>query len=44
MKRFGLGLVVAFLLTVPFVNFLAPIIGAAMATHLVHRQHEEGQP
>ena len=41
MTRFGLGLVVAFLLTIPFVNFLAPIVGAAMATHLVHRQRLE---
>lgn len=35
--RFGLGLTTALLLAVPFVNFLAPIIGAAMATHLVHQ-------
>jgi len=40
-RRFGLGLVIALLLAVPFVNFLAPIIGAAMATHLVHRQRAE---
>ena len=42
--RFGLGLITALLLAVPFINFLAPIVGAAMATHLVHRQREEGQP
>lgn len=37
-ERFVLGGIVAGLFTVPFVNFLAPIIGAAMATHLVHRK------
>lgn len=36
-QRFGLGLVTALLLAIPFINFLAPILGAAMATHLVHR-------
>jgi len=36
--RFALGAVVAALLLVPFVNFLAPVIGAGMATHLVHRR------
>ncbi len=35
--RFALGGIVAILLTVPFVNLLAPVIGAAAATHLVHR-------
>lgn len=35
--RFGFGAIVAVLLTVPFVNFLAPFLGAAAATHLVHR-------
>ncbi|MEW4468877.1 EI24 domain-containing protein [Parasphingorhabdus sp. JC815] len=40
LSRFGLGLTIALLLAVPFVNFLAPIIGAAMATHLVHRNRE----
>ncbi|HVR90104.1 MAG TPA: EI24 domain-containing protein [Novosphingobium sp.] len=34
--RAALGAVVVVLLTVPFVNFMAPLIGAAMATHLVH--------
>ena len=42
LMRFGLGVAVAFLLVVPFVNFLAPIVGAAMATHLVHRRQEKG--
>lgn len=44
LKRFALGLIIALLLAVPFVNFLAPIIGAAMATHLLHRQREEETP
>ena len=35
--RFVLGGLVAALLAVPFVNFLAPVLGAASATHLVHR-------
>ena len=35
--RFALGGVVAALLIVPFINSLAPVIGAAAATHLVHR-------
>lgn len=33
--RFALGLVIAGMLTIPGLNFLAPIIGAAAATHLV---------
>lgn len=36
-QRFLLGGAVAALLTVPFVHFLAPVLGAACATHLVHR-------
>ena len=40
--RFGLGLITVLLLAVPFINFLAPILGAAMATHLVHQGREEG--
>ena len=36
--RFVLGGICVGLLTVPFVNFLAPVLGAAMATHLVHRR------
>lgn len=37
--RFLLGGTVAALLAVPFVNLLAPVIGAAAATHLVHRRN-----
>ncbi len=40
LTRFGLGLTIALLLAVPIVNFLAPIVGAAMATHLVHKTRE----
>lgn len=36
-RRFGLGLVGTGLLVVPVVNLFAPLIGAAMATHLHHR-------
>ena len=39
-ERFILGLIAALLLAIPFVNFLAPLLGAAMATHLVHRKKE----
>lgn len=35
--RFALGGVTAILLSLPLVNLLAPVIGAAAATHLVHR-------
>lgn len=38
LTRFALGGIVAGLLAVPFVNFLAPVLGAAAATHLVHRR------
>jgi uncharacterized protein involved in cysteine biosynthesis len=37
-RRFALGGLVAALLMVPLVNLLAPFLGAAMATHLVHRK------
>jgi len=37
-ERFVLGGAIAALLLVPFANLLAPIIGAAAATHLVHRR------
>ena len=37
-ERFMLGGIVAALLAVPFVNFLAPFLGAAMAAHLIHRK------
>lgn len=38
--RFMLGGVIAAMLLVPFLNLLAPVIGAASATHLVHRRRE----
>ncbi|MBL4859168.1 MAG: EI24 domain-containing protein [Erythrobacter sp.] len=37
-RRFLLGGAVAALLMVPFLNLLAPVLGAASATHLVHRR------
>lgn len=37
-ERFLLGGAVAALLALPFANFLAPMIGAAAATHLIHRK------
>lgn len=40
-QRFLLGLIAALLLAVPFVNFLAPVLGAAMATHLLHGKKEK---
>lgn len=36
LTRFLLGLVANLLLLVPFVNLLAPVIAASMATHLAH--------
>lgn len=36
-QRFALGGAVAALLIIPFANLLAPVLGAASATHLVHR-------
>ena len=41
LKRFLLGGVVVALLAIPFVNLIAPIIGAASATHLDHRAREK---
>ncbi len=38
LTRFALGGVIAAMLAVPFLNLLAPLIGAASATHLVHRK------
>lgn len=38
LTRFALGGIVAAMLLVPFVNLLAPVIGAAAATHLVHNR------
>lgn len=37
-QRFFLGGAIAALLLVPFANLLAPVIGAASATHLIHRR------
>lgn len=37
LQRFALGGFVAALMAVPFVNLLMPVLGAAAATHLVHR-------
>lgn len=37
-ERFLLGGAIAALLAVPFANFLAPVLGAASAAHLVHRR------
>ena len=39
-KRFLLGGAIAALLAVPFANFLAPVLGAAAATHLIHRKRK----
>ncbi|WP_338446838.1 EI24 domain-containing protein [Pelagerythrobacter marensis] len=39
-ERFLLGGTIAGLLAVPFVNLLAPVLGAAAAVHLVHRRKE----
>ncbi|VVT02946.1 EI24 domain-containing protein [Erythrobacter sp. EC-HK427] len=43
-QRFALGGAIAALLAVPFANFLAPVLGAASATHLVHRTRSKGLP
>jgi uncharacterized protein involved in cysteine biosynthesis len=37
-ERWLLGAAVTALLTVPLVNFIAPLLGAAAATHLIHRK------
>jgi uncharacterized protein involved in cysteine biosynthesis len=37
-ERWMLGAAIAALLAVPFVNLLAPLLGAAAATHLIHRK------
>ncbi len=37
-ERFGLGGIAAALLLIPFANLLAPVLGAAMATHMVQRK------
>ncbi len=36
LARFALGAIMVGLLALPFLNLLAPIVGAATATHLVH--------
>ncbi len=41
-SRFVLGLAGTALLMVPFVNFVAPLLGAAMATHRFHRRRARG--
>ena len=38
--RVILGLIVTGLFLVPFINLLAPVIGAGMATHLFHERHD----
>lgn len=38
LERFLLGGAIAALLVVPFANLLAPVLGAAAATHLIHRK------
>lgn len=38
LSRFTLGAAGTALFFVPFVNFVAPVLGAAMATHLFHRR------
>lgn len=37
-RRLLLGGIVTAMLTIPFVNLLAPFLGAAAATHLIHRK------
>ena len=37
-ERLLLGGAVTALLSLPFVNFIAPILGAAASTHLIHRK------
>lgn len=39
-RRFLLGLAATGLFLVPFLNILAPVLGAAMATHLFHRSQK----
>lgn len=36
-QRFVLGAVIAAMMLVPFINFLAPVLGAAAGTHLAHK-------
>lgn len=37
----GIGIGTAVLFAVPFINLVAPIMGAMMATHIFHREREE---
>jgi len=39
-ERFALGGLTAALLAIPFVNFLAPVLGAASAAHLIHAREK----
>ena len=41
-QRFGLGGVAAVLLSLPGINLVAPVLGAAASTHLVHRNMGHG--
>lgn len=41
-SRAALGLLVTGIFMVPIANFFAPIIGAAMATHIFHRAYASG--
>jgi uncharacterized protein involved in cysteine biosynthesis len=41
-ERFLLGGAIAALLALPVVNFIAPLLGAAAATHLIHRKEHAG--
>ena len=40
-RRFALGGAVAGMLSLPFVNLIAPVVGAATATHLVHGHRQD---
>lgn len=40
LTRWALGAAATALLLIPFVNLIAPVLGAAMATHLFHRRLE----
>ena len=42
LTRLALGGIVAGMLLIPFANLLAPVIGAAAATHLVHGRRMRG--
>lgn len=43
-ERLLFGGIVTALLAIPFANLLAPVVGAAMATHLVHRKRAAHAP